>query len=217
MEQSKFKRFKRIISLKVATYMLIAMITIGAVCINCNAATNTLPASEPIEVVSPIDTNIANIIKDSIIKDSIQNRLVKEVEVYVRSYAPNAHAFIPKYLVQAGLAHDIDICFMMAQSQIETCYGTKGIGRETSKRSMFGVISRRYSNYEEAVNHYCETLKKYYLVKGKTEKHLMAKYTTSRGARYASNPHYEKELRLAYSNIKKSTKISELQEELRKL
>ena len=105
---------------------------------------------------------------------------------------------------------------MMAQTQIETCYGTTGAGRESSRRSMFGVIQKRYPNYEDAINHYCEVLKKYYLVKGKTEQHLMSKYVTSKGGRYASNPRYETELRTAYNHIKRTTNISSLQEEYKR-
>ena len=66
--------------------------------------------------------------------------------------SPKSHQFIPKYLVQAGLTNDIDICFIMAQTQIETRYGTMGAGRESSRRSMFGVIKKHYPNYESAIN-----------------------------------------------------------------
>ncbi len=105
---------------------------------------------------------------------------------------------------------------MMAQTQIETCYGTTGAGRESSRRSMFGVIQKRYPNYEDAINHYCEVLKKYYLVKGKTEQHLMTKYVTGTGGRYAGNPRYEIELRTAYNHIKRTTNIYSLQEEYKR-
>ena len=115
--------------------------------------------------------------------------------------------------MQAGLTNNIDICFMMAQTQIETCYGTTGAGRETSRRSMFGVIKRHYADYEQAINHYCEILKKYYLVRGRTEQHLMTKYVTGTGGRYAGNPRYEIELRAAYKQIKSTTNIYSLQQE----
>ena len=74
----------------------------------------------------------------------------------------------------------------------------------------------KYPNYEEAINHYCEVLNKYYLVKGKTEQHLMAKYVTARGGRYAENPRYEIELKTAYNQIKRTTNIYSLQEEYKK-
>ena len=149
-------------------------------------------------------------------KQQVKEELILEVSRYINSITSKSHEYIPRYLVHAGLNHDIDICFMMAQTQIETCYGTTGAGRESARRSMFGVIKRHYSNYESAINHYCEVLKKYYLVKGKTEQHLMTKYVTGTGGRYAGNPRYEIELRTAYNQIKRTTNIYNLQEEYKK-
>ena len=106
---------------------------------------------------------------------------------------------------------------MMAQTQIETCYGTTGAGRELTRRSMFGVIKRHYPDYESAINHYCEVLKRYYLVKGRTEQHLMTKYVTGTGGKYAGDPNYERSLRTAYNQIKRATNIYSLQEEYKKL
>ena len=151
------------------------------------------------------------------VKDSLKEEIIHEVTKYIKTKTSKSHEFIPKYLVHAGLTNNIDICFMMAQTQIETCYGTTGAGRESSRRSMFGVILKKYPTYEEAINHYCEILKKSYLVKGRTEQHLMTKYVTAKGGRYAGNPNYEKELKLAYNSIKRSTKIYSLQQEYNKL
>jgi flagellum-specific peptidoglycan hydrolase FlgJ len=143
--------------------------------------------------------------------------MINEVTKYIKTKTSKSHEFIPAYLVHAGLSNDIDICFIMAQTEIETCYGTMGAGRETARRSMFGVIKRKYPNYEEAINHYCEVLKKYYLVRGRTEQHLLTKYITAKGGRYAENPKYEDSLRGAYNSIKRSTKIYSLQQEYNKL
>ena len=123
----------------------------------------------------------------------------------------------PKYIVNAGLAYDIDICFIMAQTQIETLYGTKGAGREMSRRSLFGVAVSKYATYEQAIDAYCKLLQKSYLGKGKTEQHLLTKYVTFRGARYAANPNYERELRAAYNHIKRNTHIYQLQQEYKNI
>ena len=148
-------------------------------------------------------------------KQQIKEELILEVSKYVNSVTSKSNQFIPKYIVQAGLNNDIDICFMLAQTKIETCFGTTGIGR--SKRSLFGVVSRSYSNYELAINDWCALLKKSYLVKGRTEQTLMAKYTTAGGARYAANRNYEIELRSAYNEIKRSTNIYSLQQEYKRM
>ena len=214
MEQTKFTRFKRIVNKKLLSILIVLILFFGALSYlyTCNA--EPVESKPTIEYVSP-QQNITKI--DTIqLKDSIQNELIEEVSKYIKKQAPNSHQFIPMYLVQAGLYNNIDICFMMAQTQIETCYGTTGAGRETSRRSMFGVINKRYQNYEEAINHYCEVLKKYYLVKGRTEQHLMVKYVTGTGGRYAGNPRYEIELRTAYNQIKRTTNIHSLQEEYNK-
>ena len=214
MEQTKFTRFKRIVNKNLLSILIVLMFLFGSCYfLTCNS-TPVEQKSNPVEYVSP-QQNITKI--DTIqIKDSIQNKLVDEVSTYVKKQAPKSHQFIPMYLVQAGLNNNIDICFMMAQTQIETCFGTTGAGRESSRRSMIGVIKRHYPNYEEAINHYCELLKKYYLVKGKTEQHLMVKYVTGSGYRYAGDPNYEVELKAAYNHIKRTTNILNLQEEYKK-
>lgn len=214
MEQTKFTRFKRIISKNFLAVLIVLLFMLGSIWFNTCGANNTQYQERPtIEYVSP--NNITKI--DTVqIKDSIKNEIIDEVSKYVKIQAPRAHKFISMHLVQAGLANDIDICFMMAQTQIETCYGTTGAGRESSRRSMFGVTSKKYPNYEAAINHYCEVLKKYYLVKGKTEQHLMTKYVTGTGGRYAGNPQYEIELRTAYNQIKRTTNIYSLQEEYKR-
>ena len=214
MEQTKFTRFKRIVNKKLLSILIVLMFLFGSLYfLTCNSAPIE-HKSTPIEYVSP-QQNVTKI--DTVqIKDSIQNELIDEVSKYVKRQAPSSHKFIPMYLVQAGLDNNIDICFMMAQTQIETCYGTTGAGRESSRRSMFGVIKRHYPTYEAAINHYCEVLKKYYLVKGKTEQHLMTKYVTGTGGHYAGNPNYETELRIAYNHIKRTTNIYSLQQEWNK-
>ena len=106
---------------------------------------------------------------------------------------------------------NIDILFIMAQTQQETGFGTLGAGREKSRRSLFGVAVRRYTNYENAVVDYIQILKKSYLTKGRTEQHLMKKYVTTNGGRYASDPNYEATLRKTYNDISRKTNIKELQ------
>lgn len=207
MEQKKLKRFKRILSIFV---FAAAFITCSALSLNC---TNSPKEAQPdtMQYVKPVE-NIA-VIDSAAIRDSIQKAIVAEVTDYLRTQSPKAHKFIPKYLVHAGLTHNIDICFMMAQTQIETNYGTAGAGRESSRRSLFGVVTRKYDNYEIAINDYCKILKKSYLVNGRTEKHLMTKYVTLRGHRYAGNPNYEAHLSKTYNEIVKKTKIQGLQQE----
>lgn len=146
-------------------------------------------------------------------KDSLKNELINETNRYINSITQKAHDSLPKFLVENALIHNIDIMFMLAQTQIETIFGTVGAGRESSRRSLFGIAIRKYTNYEHAINDYCKLLKKSYLTKGRTEHHLMRKYTTTRGGRYAENPNYENELRNTYNQISRITRLKHLQEE----
>lgn len=144
-------------------------------------------------------------------RDSIKDELIKEVENYVYRNFPKTHKAIPTAIVENGLEKDVDIMFIMAQTQRETSFGTAGIGRENSKRSLFGVISRRYSNYHDAVADYISILKKSYLTNGRTEQHLMQRYTTTKGGRYAEDQNYESKLRQTYAYINSKTNIKNLQ------
>jgi len=228
MEQTNNKRFKKIndmissntnvfkkINRKILTGTIIVLIVFVLNQISMGNSVQTIDLSNKTEYVSTYKNNI---LSDTINKkEEIKDKLITEVSKYIKSQAPHTDKFIPKYIVQAGLSHDIDICFMMAQTQIETSFGTTGAGRKNSRRSLFGVAIKRYSSYENAINDYCIILKKSYLTNGKTEQHLMSKYVTSSGSRYARNPKYEVELKTAYNNIKRTTSVYDLQNEYKKL
>ena len=165
-----------------------------------------------------------NVLIDSISKlklisqrDSIKKELIEQVENYIYRSFPKTHKTIPTKLVEIGLEKEVDILFIMAQTQIETSFGTAGAGRESSRRSLFGVAKRKYSSYNDAIDDYVAILKKSYLTRGRTEQDLMRRYTTVSGYKYAGNPNYEAELRNTYSIIKKRTDIKELQDKYRKL
>lgn len=151
------------------------------------------------------------------LKDSIRLELIKEVEGYIFKSFPKANKTLPSTIVKHGLEHEIDIMFMMAQTQQETCFGTAGAGRASSRHSLFGVANKKYNSYDKAVKDYIVILKKSYLKKGRTEHHLMKKYTTIGGARYAGDPNYEVRLREAYSKINRATNINRLQKKYREL
>ena len=212
MEQTNNKRFKRIKKLFNAKNFIV-LIVVLMLCWSIQTI-NSKESNKEYQTTE----NITNIkVSNNDLKDSLKLEMIKEVTKHIKSKTSKSHQFIPAYLVHAGLSNDIDICFIMAQAQIETCYGTMGAGRESSRRSMFGISNKNYKNYEDAINHYCEVLKIHYMVKGKTEHHLMVKYVTAKGGRYAVNPRYEKELKLAYNSIKRSTKIYSLQQEYNRL
>lgn len=151
-------------------------------------------------------------------KDSIKNEIILSVKNYIDKQAPLAHDSISFYLVEHSINYNIDLCFIMGQTQIETNFGTWGAGRETSKRSLFGVgiypgtTLKAYPNYNIAVETYCQLLKKSYLVKGRDEHFLMNNYINRSGNRYATNLNYEASLSKTYKYIIYNTNIDELQQ-----
>ena len=149
--------------------------------------------------------------------DSIRLEMIDITQRFLtKSTRGKVHPKLAEYLVDNALEHNIDLCFMMSQTKIETGFGTSGAGRESSRRSLFGVIKKRYSTYDEAIEDYCQLLKKSYLVKGRTEQDLMRRYITGSGYRYAGNPNYEQELSRTYKEIVSSTDLKILQAEYNK-
>ena len=149
-------------------------------------------------------------------KENLKLDLINEVDSYIRKYFPKAPSNLADILVANAIEHDFDLCFMMAQTQIETGFGTAGAGRTSSRRSLFGVC-KRYKNYENAVDDYCRLVNKSYLGSKRTIHDLMRNYITLGGARYAGNRSYEKELKRQYNVIKSNTKISKMQSDLQKM
>lgn len=143
--------------------------------------------------------------------------LINEVDSFINVQAKTAHKDLPEIIVKKCLHEGLDICFVMSQTQLETNYGTVGAGRESSKRSLFGVgiyegtKLKAYPNYDVAVQSYIDLLKKSYLVKGRDEHFLMNNYINSSGYRYAEDLTYEAKLKQTYNIIKKNTKIHSLQ------
>ena len=204
MIMSRKKKFKRI--------LLCALLISLPFFQSLKGNTNDVNDNKEVAMCITNDTmNLDTVMFGQLIKDSIKNELIDEVGNYIFKNYPKTHKDVPMLIVENGLEHDIDILFMMAQTQQETGYGTLGAGRESSRRSLFGVAVRKYDNYENAVVDYIRLLKKSYLTNGRTEQHLMKRYVTSRGGRYAGDPNYEATLRKTYLNISKQTKIKELQ------
>lgn len=208
MIMSKKKKFKRILLCALLISLPLIQSFNGKANDNVNNMVEMCIKTDTVKLDS---TTISNVIAINNEKDSIKNELIDEVERYIFNNYPKTHKDVPSLIVENGLEHNVDILFMMAQTQQETGYGTMGAGRESSRRSLFGVAVRRYNDYEKAVEDYIRILKKSYLTKGRTEQHLMQRYVTTSGARYASDRKYEITLRKTYNNISKQTKIKELQ------
>ena len=211
MEQTKFKRFKKIIF----TITAFLFITIGSSQLSWCCNNNSYNHINSDKIYDVNDINIETPVNKEY--DSTYAAVLKVTANYINKQAPKAHNDLPKYLLDAALEYDIDLCFMMAQTQLETNFGTLGAGREKSRRSLFGVYTKKYTSYEYAIDDWCNLLYKSYLGKGRTEEHLMNSFTSHSGKRYAENPSYEISLKSTYKSIVKSTGLKQMQTELKNM
>lgn len=166
--------------------------------------------------------------QDSIFADTLTskhsqelNKLHDLVFSYVSQTSRNSVSNIDKQtiaqeIVSQALTNNIDICFILAQGTIETQLGAAGIGRSSSRHSLFGVM-KSFKTYEECISYYVSLLKRSYLTRGRTEYDLMKKYTTTGGTRYAQSLSYETELHSTYHKIKRNTDIFEVQNNVKTL
>ena len=152
--------------------------------------------------------------------------LVNEVDNYIKSVA--SQSSLDGYvIVEECMNSGLDICFVLAQGENESHFGTTGLARKTN--SVFNVYAfdgqsheqisekGKYKHPNYSVAPYIELLKKDYLVGGKTEYDLMdGQYVNKNGARYASSETYEKALLAKFTKIKQNTKIDSLYNETNK-
>lgn len=145
--------------------------------------------------------------------------LVEEMQKYINSISPESA--LRAYAILDECEHfNVDPIFVLAQGEIESHFGTKGIGAKLNNVFNVGVfdnltrkqISKRYKyDYpNESIRPYLKLLTEKYLVGGKNEDSLMFKYTDVNGNRYASDTHYEEKLLNKYNSIKNNTNIEKL-------
>lgn len=209
MKEKKVKRF-----LAIVMFLTCAFIFSGSF------IANSTVSIRPIEISNAFINDTNSVKNDSSIsdtinmRDSLRRKLIKNVDYHIRKNFRIYDKNLPMYLVDHSLKYNIDLCFMMAQTTIETGFGTAGAGKPSSRHSLFGVC-KRYSNYNNAIEDYCKLLRRSYLGNKKTEHDLMKNYVTLGGARYASNKRYESELSNEYKCIRNKTQIYELWKELK--
>lgn len=148
-----------------------------------------------------------------------KSKLVTEIQNYMVSVAPttNLHALD---IVDLCQKYTVDVKFVLAQAEIESSFGTKGLASKT--RSVFNLGAFDNLSYSEirsqykymhpnaSIEPYLKLLNERYLV-DKLESDLMLNYVDKNGARYASDELYEEKLRNKYQYIKKNTDIDSLE------
>lgn len=150
--------------------------------------------------------------------------LTREVQAYIDKVAPTSN--VRGYaIVDECEKYNIDICFVLAQAEIESHFGTKGLGSKFNnvfnvdvhdkvkgKKDMNKKYIYQYPN--ESIEPYLQLLTNKYLV-NKLESDLLVKYVDINGSRYATDVDYEAKLRSKYNSIVDNTNIAKLQGMLR--
>lgn len=150
--------------------------------------------------------------------------LTREVQAYIDKVAPTSN--VRGYaIVDECEKYNIDICFVLAQAEIESHFGTKGLGSKFNnvfnvdvhdkvkgKKDMNKKYIYQYPN--ESIEPYLQLLTNKYLI-NKLESDLLVKYVDIYGSRYATDVDYEAKLRSKYNSIVDNTNIAKLQEMLR--
>lgn len=147
-------------------------------------------------------------------------QLTKEVQSYIDKVAPTSN--IRGYaIVDECEKYNVDVCFVLAQAEIESHFGTKGLGSKFNnvfnvdvhdkvkgKKDMNKKYIYQYPN--ESIEPYLQLLTTKYLV-NKLESDLLVKYVDINGSRYATDVDYEAKLRSKYNSIVDNTNIVNLQ------
>ena len=149
--------------------------------------------------------------------------LVNEVQNYIEQVAPasNLRGYA---IVEECEKYNMDICFVLAQGEMESHFGTKGMASKLNCVFNVGIendktteqINEKYKfDYpNESIEPYLKLLIKRYLV-NKTEDDLMKKFVDIDGKRYASNPNYEVMISDKYKFISENTRIVEFHNQMK--
>lgn len=141
-------------------------------------------------------------------------KLIDEVSKYINKYSENSSKLDVEYLIEMCDYYKIDIKFVLAQAQLESQFGTKGLAAKTN--SVFnvgahddGTILNTYSHPNKSIEPYMLLLKTQYIKQGKTEYDLIKKkqFVNYGGKRYATCPSYEQRLSRIILNIDLETNI----------
>ena len=161
---------------------------------------------------------------------STKAECVDKIDEYIHQIAPTS-ALNGIAIFNACEDFDVDIAFVLAQGQIESHYGTRGMASKT--HSVFNVYAFDDHKYEDihpngkylhpdaSVRPYIELLTTNYLMYGerenqKREVDMFNGYVDKNGNRYASDKGYEAKLMKTYENINNVTRLDSLQQEYNK-
>lgn len=150
-------------------------------------------------------------------------QLVDEVQNYINIVAPtsNLRACI---LVDACEKYNIEVKFALAQGELESHFGTKGLASKTNSVWNVGAYdghfyskimgTYKYSHPNESIEPYLKLLYEKYLT-NEVEEGLLRNFVDHNGNRFASDKNYEERLKYKYKYISNNTQIDSLTTQLR--
>jgi len=147
---------------------------------------------------------------------SSKDSLVTEIDKYIKATAPES-SIDGLFLLNKCLEYNVDVVFVLAQATMESQFGTTGMAKKTNSvfnvgaydgMSISGISNKhKYENPNLSIEPYLVLLNNRYL-DGKSEADLLEKFVDKDGKRYASYPHYEKELIGIIKRIDETTNIN---------
>ena len=118
--------------------------------------------------------------------------------------------------------YNIEVKFALAQGEVESHFGTKGLAIKTNSVWNVGaydgysyskIMNYKYSHPNESIEPYLKLLYEKYLT-SETEAGLLKRFVDHNGNRFASDKNYEEKLNYKYKYISNNTKIDSLNSQL---
>ena len=149
------------------------------------------------------------------IREMINNSLSKEVDLYIKKYAPES-ILSANQLVEICDMFEFDLKLGMAQGHLESHFGTRGRAAETN--SVFNVgtyddgrVLYTYEEPNESIEPYVFLVKNYYLVDSTSVDDLLYdRFVNFKGKRYSTSRSYERKLLKIMDIISQETDIDRL-------
>ena len=149
-------------------------------------------------------------------------QLVDEVQNYINTVAPTSD-LRACVLIDACEKYNIEVKFVLAQGELESHFGTKGLASKTNSvwnvgaydgHSYSKIMSAyKYSHPNESIEPYLKLLYERYLT-CETEEGLLKNFVDYNDNRFASDESYEERLRYKYKYISDNTQIDSLNSQL---
>lgn len=151
----------------------------------------------------------------------VERDLLTAIDSYINANSKGS-GLDPRKILEMSVEYDYDIVLALAQAQVESHFGTKGVASRTNSVWNVGTfddgtILYKYEDPNLSIEPYMSLMVRRYLVNGKTANDLLKSWSfvNHRGKRYATFPYYEYRVRKVYEHIKECTNIDDIYEKYR--